>query len=365
MDISQEQTVRLRPAGFDDAAGIAGVRDRNGMSRMSTAEWRRRWEEYPFREAFGESPIGWVLETESGGIVGSLDSVQVLYELDGKPVRAVTAAEWAVDKVYRRKSLNLMTAFLRQKNIDLWLIASASPATAQVLTAMKIPRMPIPDYGSPCFWAVRPQAFAKAALERRGIRGAALLSWPAGLALLARDLATGSGRGRVTARLERLSAFDDRFDELWQSIRKGPSRLRAIRTRAVLDWRFRQDLAGGKAVILMAHNASGPCGYAVLVRREDPNQKMEMFDVADLQVVGDDPGVTADLIRGMVREARREGAAAVKFMSGTPAKRIPAMALRPYSYRLPLWQQYFKVGPEGPAIPDAADAWDFSPFDNW
>jgi hypothetical protein len=52
-------------------------------------------------------------------------------------------------------------------------------------------------------------------------------------------------------------------------------------------------------------------------------------------------------------------------MTGTPAKRVPTDALRPYTYRLPLWQQYFKASPELAAELSTADAWDFSRFDTF
>jgi hypothetical protein len=52
-------------------------------------------------------------------------------------------------------------------------------------------------------------------------------------------------------------------------------------------------------------------------------------------------------------------------MSGTPVKRASADSLRPYTYRLPFWQQYFKASPELAAELATADAWDFSRFDTF
>ena len=361
---------RIRVATLADTAVIAQLHQRNGMGNLDTVAWRERREACPFAEEFRNIPIGWVLETDDGSVVGSLDNVHMLYDWGGKQIKAVIAAEWVVDQEYRGKSLQLMTTFFRQPGIDLWLNVSASPAAAQVLTAMKITRIPIPDYGTPCFWAVRPRAFARAALLRKSIPGAALLAWPVGLALLARDICCRSGRGRPSSKVRRLREFDDRFDALWHDINNGKRRLRAVRTKAVLEWRFRAQLRDGRAVIVVAEREGVLLGYSVLVRRRDSDPGsgvgMDLYDVADLQAAGDDRATIRDLLLGSIEIAREEGADAVKLMSGAPVKRGPAEALQPYSYRLPLWQQYFKAASHVLAEDlSAADAWDFSWFDTF
>ena len=360
-----EATVRIRTATLADAPAIAEVQRRNGMGDLDPVAWRSRWEAYPLATWFRDVPIGWVLETDEGSVVGILENVQTLFEFDGRPVKVVVAAGWAVDSEYRSKSLPLMTTFLRQKGVDLSLIVSASPTTERLLTAMKIARIPVPDYATPCFWAVNRRAFAKAALLRRSIPGAALLAWPAGLALLARDVYRHSGRGRESSTVRRLKEFDERFDPLWESLRTGATRLRAARTRAVLEWRFRTELRNGSGAIVAAEQGGTLLGYAVLVRRSGAELGMELFDIADIQVAGDDPVTTRDLLLASIRIAREEGADAVKFMSGTPAKRAPADALRPYTYRLPIWQLYFKAASELSAALSTADRWDISVFDTY
>jgi hypothetical protein len=297
--------------------------------------------------------------------VGNLDNVHMLYELGGKRIKAVVAAGWAVDQEYRGKSLQLMTTFFRQKGIDLWLNVSASPAAAQVLTAMKVARIPIPAYGVACFWAVRPCAFARAALLRKSVPGATLLAWPVGWALRVRDIFRDKGRRNLAATVRRVEEFDGRFDELWQTTSAASTRLRAVRTRAVLEWRFRAELRGGRATILVAERGATLLGYAILVRREGPELEMVVYDVADLQAAGDDSSTIRDLLLGSIEIAHEDGVDAVKFMSGTPVKRAPADALRPYTYRVPFWQQYFKASPELSSKLSTADAWDFSRFDTF
>jgi hypothetical protein len=356
--------VRIRPASFEDAPAIRLLNQRNGMGDLDTVAWREGWEKYPFAAEFRDVPIGWVLETDQGEVVGNLDNVHLLYEIDGRRIKGAVAGGWVVDPAFRGKSLQLLTAFLRQKSIDLCLVDSAAPATAQILTAMKIARIPLPDYGTPCFWAVRPRGFARAALSRRSISGAAFLAWPAGLAVHARDIFRRSGRGRVMSKVRRIREFDDRFDDLWHSISTASTRLRAIRTKAVLEWRFRSELAAGRAAIVVAEHEGKPTGYAVLVRRG--GYGMDLYDVAELQCVGDDASVMKDLLLGSIGIAREDGADAVKFLTGTTSKRSVAEALRPYTYLVPHWQLYYKAAtPEIGSLLSAGDVWDLSWFDTF
>jgi hypothetical protein len=356
----------MRPASFADADSIRQLNLRNGMNTLDPVLWRDRWATYPFAGEFQKIPIGWVLETEDGSIVGNLENVPLLYQLNGQRIKAVVASGWAVDFEHRGKSLQLMRAFLTQRDIDLLLIDSASKATAQVLTAMKIVRIPIPDYGVPCFWAVRHRAFARAALVRRSVPGASVLAWPVGLALLARDVWLRSGRSTPASRVGKLREFDDRFDEFCESLSAVPHRLRAVRSRAVLEWRFRNEFRDGRAVLLAAERGDALLGYAILVRREGSELDMNLYDVADIQAVGDDPSTIRDLLAGSIRIAKREGADALKFVSGTPAKRSQAVALHPHTYSLPVWQLYYKAASSELASKlTEADAWDFSLFDTF
>lgn len=358
-------TVRIRPAAVSDATAIQQVLKRNGMGNQEQGVWVSRWKTYPFAAEFSGLAPGWVLETEDGSVVGNLDNVHMLYEFGGRRLKGAIAAEWAVDAAYRGKAVQLMGTFFKQQGIDLWLNVSANPTAAQVMTAMRIARIPIPDHGIPCFWATRPRAFAEAALLRKSIRGASLLSLPAGVALFVRDLCLGSGRGSTRLPVRSLGQFDDRFNEFFQHSLTTVKRLRAVRNKAVLEWRFQADLSAGRADVVAVEQGRNLLGYAVLVRREDPVLRMTLYDIADLQAAEDNPKIMRDLLLGSIQIAREKGADAVKFMSGTPIKRAAANALKPYTYHMPFWQQYFKVIPELSAELSTADAWEFSLFDTF
>lgn len=356
---------QIRPALFTDAEAIGQVHKRNGLGEFDAAAWRSRWESYPFYADFRDIPIGWVIQTDSGSLVGTIGNVHMLYELDGRRFRGAIATDWGVDAEQRGKALHLTTAFFKQKGPEILINGSASPVASKVLAGLQIPRIPIPDYTSPCFWAANPAAFAKAVLKRRDVSAASLLSIPAGLALRVRDMVRGSGRGRLNNRVRRMQAFDDRFDALWQRIAAGPSRLRAVRTRAVLNWRFQNDLNTGRGVVLVAESSGDASGYIVLLQRPGSDLGMSLYDVADFQAAGDEPAIYRDLLLAAVQLAREKGVDAVKLMTGTPAKRIPAMALQPYSYQLPHWPLFYRAAPELKPALVSANAWDFSLFETY
>jgi hypothetical protein len=210
-----------------------------------------------------------------------------------------------------------MTTFLRQPGIDLRLNVSANVTAARIMTGMKIPRIPIPYYGTPCFWAVSPRRFAQAGLLKKGVPVAAALAWPMGLVLFCRDVLRGSGRGRLSSSVIRLERFDDRFDPLLEAIlASGPPRLRAVRTRALLEWRFRGELRDGRLAIVLSERGPTPAGYAVLARRSGSDLGMNLYDIADIQAAGDEPATIRDLLIGSIGVAREE-AAVFSGISGT------------------------------------------------
>jgi hypothetical protein len=336
------------------------------MGNHDSAVWRETWEGYPFASEFRDIPTGWVLETESGALAGTLNNVHMLYEMNGCRLRGAIAAGWAVDAEYRGKSLRLMSTFFKQGGIDVYLNVSANPATARVLTGMKIPRIPIPGYGTPFLWAVRPRAFALATLYRRSLPGAAALSWPAGLLLGAWDLVRRSGRGRPSFPVRRLDQFDDRLDPLFRRLGAASPRIRAVRDRQVLAWRFRAELRERRIAILAAERGGALTGYAVLVRRNGSEREMAMYDVADIQGVQDDPETIKDLLLESLQIAREDRVDALKFMTGLPGRRLLAEQLRPWTYSLPFWQQYFQTATSDvSAALSTAEAWDFSLFDTF
>lgn len=288
----------------------------------------------------------------------------MLYDFEGRTLRGGITQGWCVDPEHRNSSLKLMGASYRQP-VDVWIDGSASEPVSKVLTALKVDRIPAPDYDVPMHWPVRYRAFAAVALRRKGVPASSVMAWPVGATLRMVDWARRWGRTHPSAQVRRIDQIDDRFDDLWQRIRSGPSLLRAFRTGAVLQWRFHQELASRGATVLVYQSGGKLQGYALLLHSFRRYTGLKACDVGDLQAVNDNPDVLRDLLVAALHAAREEGADTLKLMAGAGSKRSTALALGPYTYHAPFWELFYRVNHPGLAKRLAsADAWDFSRFDN-
>ena len=360
------RVIKLRETTLEDATAISELSRRNGMGEVAPETWRDRWTKYPFAAEFRDVPMGWVLEGEGGSVVGSFANVHMLYEIGGKRLRGCIGCEWAVDEQSRGMSLQLLDRFLRQCNVDICIVSSASPVTSELLSRLKLPRIPAPDYDRPLLWATHARLFAGGALRKRGIKAAEALAWPAGAALALADLMGRVARAKPSSQVSRLTGFDERFDGFWERVRRGPRRMRAIRTRSAMEWRFEAATKEKAMVILVSERDQGISGYALLVRRFSPDLRLSMYDVADLQALNDEPSTYRDLLLGALDAARSEGVAALKLLTSHAVKRAVAAELRPHSYHVPVWQLFFKARDPDLALKlSSADLWEVSLFDNF
>ena len=351
---------RIRPLALEEAPAFSDLY-RSAFGEMDIAKWKRKWEAHPFKAEFRDTPVGWVLEREDGSIAGLYANVHILYELEGRRLRGCVGSDWVVARDARGSALVLLHAFLRQTNVELRLVSSASPATAEILTRLKVARIPAEGYDCPMIWPLRARAFAEAALKKKGVKGAGVLAWPAAAGLRLVQVARGMGNGARSSAVRRQDKFDERFDEFWEQLRADPVRLRAVRNQAALEWRF-----PGPVTILIAARGSEMTGYAVLERRPSEDLSLNLSYVADLQVVGDDRAILSDLLKAALDCAREDGADGLKLSTANLAKRAAAQALHPYSYRVPLWQLYYSAREQELGRRLASpELWDFSLIDNF
>jgi hypothetical protein len=353
----------VRPALLGDLEAMLAVSVRNGLSSFDPVETRNWWLSHPFRAEFEGVPIGWVLESETDGIVGTFSNVHMMYELDGRRFKCGIAGSWGVDSAHRNSSLLLVMSYFRQKGVDLCLNGSAGAIASRVMPALKIPRIASADYDLSYFWITRPRAFAEAVLRKKKIPAAGILSVAAALVLRAGDLRTG-GRSRNLATVKPVKGFGDEFDAFWEKIRQGRGRLRAVRSSAALEWRFGGSLRQNRATVLGTFQGGRLGGYVVLRQSVREHLGLRQFVIADLQALDDSPDVILDLLAGALEATRQENLDALEWQGWSPAKRQVARSLHPKSYRYPVWPLYYKaVNPDLVPLLAGAGSWDFSPFD--
>ena len=86
--------------------------------------------------------------------------------LDGKTLAAVTAHGLVVDPAYRAMSVTLVSAFFRQKAVDLFVSTSAIEAVGKIALAFKSSPLPQADYDTALFWVLKPYSFARVLMQK-------------------------------------------------------------------------------------------------------------------------------------------------------------------------------------------------------
>jgi hypothetical protein len=352
--------ISIRAATEDDLHAMCAVAARNGLS-PTASDWEGFWSSNPYRGAFADVPTGWLME-EEGRPVGAVMNIHMMYDLAGQLIKGALGSAAAVDVPYRSKSVLLIGKFLRQKSAAFSIVGSANAAVTEICTVLAR-RIPSPDSDVPLLWPVDHYAFAGVVLKRKKVPGAGMLALPAGAALSIFEKVRRR-RGSAVVHVDSASSFDEHFDALWERIRNGPPRLRAVRTGANLVWRFQREFREKRIRILTARKNGALCGYIVLVSVARSEFGMPVYEVADLQAVSDDSIVIRTLIVEALNVARSDGAGMLKFRAWNQGKRNVALELGAYSYRYPLWQAYYSTSNAGlaPALA-ASETWDFSPFE--
>lgn len=357
--------IRVRTVLPSDAEAIRDVCVRNAFPASEPDDMRRAWASHPFRREFDGVPNGWVLEKEDGNVVGTLSNVHMMYELDGHRLKAATTGSWCVDVPYRNGSLPLMNSYFSQKGIDLLVIGSASAVTSRLMSAMKVQRIPSPDFDLSYFWVTKRQAFVAAAMRKRRIPAAGVLSSVPAIGLWLLDICSRRAGGGQTA-VKQLKSFGPEFDAFWGKLRQGPPRLRAVRTATALTWRFGRALQQNRAVLLGAFAGQELLGYIVLREFVRAHLGLRQFVIVDIQALDDSEQVLLDLMTAAIDATRLAGAAALEWQGCNTAKRKLALSLNPRSYRYPIWQLFYKAShPSLVSTLATPDVWDFSLFDEF
>src|SRR2546425_7513307 len=126
----QVRGAAIREACFADYAQISAVHMRNGLSMRSCEDWIALWKCNPvYKQLQGHWPIGWVLETEDGKIVGSIGNVPLACSFRRRELRAAAPCSWVVDPAYRGYSMLILDRLMRHEDIDVFICTTVSSAS--------------------------------------------------------------------------------------------------------------------------------------------------------------------------------------------------------------------------------------------
>lgn len=343
-----QQAVRCRLATLGDFERINALERRYRLGFRSYDEWSHMWVNNPVCKRAPNLPIGWVLEDPDGGIVGSIGSVPFGFEIQGREFIAGTSSAWVTEDGYRAYAPLLLERFLSQPDVDLHLGISPN-GEAQPAVALHSQRVPVGVWDRAAFWVTNCWGFVESALEKRQVRFRSILRYPAWAAMvvhrsLKRDALRAAMRRRGRYEVATCTAFDLRFDELWQALRAAhPERLLFTRSREVLEWHFRYPFARKLAWISSVSDGDRLVAYAVFCRKDVSAIGLRRVRLIDYQSVDETDLPLMLILAETIDQCRRDGTAVLETI-GWRLERGDLMArIAPYSRRLPSWQYFYST----------------------
>ena len=300
---------KLREASFGDYEQIAALESRYGLGILSPEPWRHIWLSNPeYRDLHGRWTIGWVIEDEKGQIVASIGNVPLSYELAGRKILAVSGRSWIADLPYRSKALSLLDRVINQPNVDLYLNNTVSPESVNAVSVFDCLRVPVGLWDESAFWITSYQEFVKRILDKRTHGLAKPLSYPLSVAAFLKDQLTSKGLRLRDVEVKSVVAFDDRFDDFWTDLKRmNPRLLLAVRTREVLEWRFKCALRESRLWIATVVDNSRLAAYAIFDRQDSSAFGLTRMRLVDFQSLDGTTALLEPFLCWALRKCRNQG----------------------------------------------------------
>jgi hypothetical protein len=368
VDRPHAKPAKLREARFSDFPGVAELKQRWGLGEDSLENWNHLWRDNPAL-CHVQTPMGWVLEAE-GRIVGYLGNIPLLYRYGGKTLIAATASGFVAESKYRAISFSLVSAFYRQKSVDLYLTTTANESTGKLAQAFGSDPLPQADFDKVLFWILRPHPYCRAVMKNLNMPRVLtdLSAFFASLALHARRVVRRR-RPRVAVNgLEikemAISEIGDEFHDLWMHKVRETPRLLADRSPSILQWHFQAPGDTRTARVICCYKSAELLGYLVIRDDRDQAGGLRRSLVSDLLVRDDDSEVIQALCTGAYAHAKCVGSHVLE-LQGFPEKVRSAFSKsKPFMRKYPSSPFYYKAEdrPLHAALAGSS-SWYASPFD--
>jgi hypothetical protein len=366
-DPANKSAIKIRQVTVDDHRWIAELEARYSLETESYEQWAHLWVNNPAFHEFPDWPIGWVLENEDNETVGHIGNVPLLYEFKNQRLLAGASRAVVVDTRYRSYSFQLFRNFFKQKSVNLFLATTVNEQATKANQVFRAVQVPVGNWDQSVFWITNYQGFSASLLAMKELRLAKGLSYPLSAGLLLRDAVEGKWLKSRENGIEPdyCTAFDDRFEEFWQKLRKSFShRLLANRSREVLQWHFKHPLKNGRAWMLSVSNGTGLVAYGIFLRQDNPAYALKRMRLVDFQAL---PGST-ELLRPILCHAlarcRRDGVHMLEAMGFGPEKQQIIDTLSPHRRPLTSWRYFYKAAdPQLAECLKQPEVWDPTCFD--
>jgi hypothetical protein len=330
----------LRPARLEDYEKIRQLGLSFSLTIPLEEDWRNLWLNNPLRERADELPLGWVLETAGGEMVGTMGTVLVPYSLGGNQLVSAVSRAWFVKPEYRSFALQLMDQYLNQPGVDLFINNAVSVPALEAFKRFCSP-IPLGCWDCASYW------------EPSDIPG----SPAAGL-----------------SDVETVDRFDASFDEFWlELVRHNPATLLAERTVRTLAWHYAASQRRGRLWILTLAQQTKLKAYMTLVRQDrafelpalaaDGSPLRPSIRLADFQTLEPERDFLSPLLNAALARCAAEGLVLEHLGRGVPKmRRLDESA--PRIKRLENWKFFYAAAhPKLAATLESAAVWDPSAYD--
>jgi len=345
--------IACRLADMDDVRGIWEVCSRAfaPYAHSSFEDFeelcRYRWLNNPLRTA--DDPFGWVLEDNSGRIVGFHGLVPVRLWVGDRSVAAVSPTTWAADPGLGRAGLSLLSTFLSWGKNRFLLNTTANAITSAMHESSNLgmKKIPLKDFDQRLLWVLDFPALVNWKLGQNGspsiwrsiarIAGTALAPFAIGNA--------GGLRAALRARLRGMRIrfdcppleiapvvhFGPDFDALWNRL-KHDHAVTIERSAAFLNWRhINPPHLLGRSYALACRDKGELLGYIAL--REPVTTAPGHFIVTDIFYDRARPDVLHNLMNAAFDFAVSKSASVIELFGFHPTVNREMLSQKPYVLR--------------------------------
>jgi hypothetical protein len=341
---------KLREASFGDYEQIAALESRYGLGILGPEPWRHIWQTNPGYRDLGRSwTIGWVIEDEKGQIVASIGNIPLPYELAGRKILAVSGRAWVADLAYRSKALSLLDRVINQPNVDLYLNNTVSSESANAVTVFDCLRVPVGSWDESAFWITNYQGFVKRLLVIKTHGLAKHLSYPFSAVAFLKDRLTTKGLRAGDVEVNSVAAFDDRFDDFWTDLKsKNAHVLLAVRTREVLEWRFKYALLQNRMWIATVADGTRLAAYAIFDRQDSSAFGLTRMRLVDFQSLDGTTALLEPLLCWALKKCQNEGIHILEVVGCWLEKGEFIETVAPHRRKLEAWRYVYR--PNNPSL---------------
>jgi len=337
---------QLRPMRLTDYPRIRELGLSFSLDMPQEEDWRNLWLRNPLRDRYGDDlPLGWVLETSDGELVGTMGTTWVPYTFQKTALVSAVSRAWFVKTEYRALGLSLIDEYLNQPGVDLF-INTAVSVPAEPSFRQFCERVPLGRWDCMSYWSL---GFAASASERT------------------------SPIGNPSLSIETTDRFDSSFDDFWNEVvRHNPDVLLADRSSQTLTWHFAGPSRRKRLWILSATRNGKLRAYCTLTRQDDAFQlpalphgsrrctpAMRLVDYQSLE-----PGILPAFLQAALDRCKREDIAILENLGKGVPKMQALDTSAPCLEQLSNWKFYYSAtDPKVQQALSTPQAWDPSAYD--